>query len=60
MEVGNGGEKVLHVWVAVAAGRMGPLKKLGEGPRSRSLEAQERTLLNRPREEGGDQNCMAL
>ena len=25
MEVGNGGEKVLHIWVAVAAGRMGPL-----------------------------------
>lgn len=40
------------MWVAVAAGIMSPLKKLGEGPCSRSLEAQERMLLDRPRKEG--------
>lgn len=50
--MGNGGEMALHVWVAVAAGIMSPLKKLGEGPCSRSLEAQERMLLDRPRKEG--------
>ena len=46
MQVGNGGQMVLHAWVAVAAGRMAPLKKLGEAPCSRSLEAQARMLLD--------------
>lgn len=60
MQVGNGGQMVLHAWVAVAAGRMAPLKKLGEAPCSRSLEAQERMLLDRPRKEGRGQHGLVI
>lgn len=43
----------LHVWVAVAAGIMSPLKKLGEGPWQELRGSRERMLLDRPRKEGG-------
>lgn len=59
MGVGKGCETRLVVRGNCMCGRRkdGLLKKLGEGHCSRSLEAQERILLNRPKEEGRSQKC---